>query len=220
MVVTAFPPTTKELPFDKFTPRASIRYELAPQTNIYASYSEGFRSGTLSLSGAATPELWLPVDPEVVDAYEIGFKTAGDNLPFRHRRFLLRRPGPPRQRHQARSALRRNGRVAPFSLCSRTLKQAEIYGVDGNLTVSPVDDLNIRLGAAWLHARYTDFPNASGTGLNPATNLNVGGLIQNWNDQEMARAPEFSANLGADYDWQLPFGSLLWPRMSATPIAM
>src|SRR5690606_4047239 len=31
--------------YKKFTPRASIRYELARNTNVYASYSKGFRSG-------------------------------------------------------------------------------------------------------------------------------------------------------------------------------
>ena len=41
------------------------------------------------------------------------------------------------------------------------------------VTFTPVDNLNIRVGAAWVHARYGDFPGASGTGLNPATNLNV-----------------------------------------------
>ena len=204
----AFPPTTKEMSFSKFTPRASIRYELAPQTNIYASYSEGFRSGTLSLSGAASPALWLPVDPEVVDAYEIGFKTARDNVRFDIAAFFY----DDQDLHV--SVIKPDPRCASPVGCTvltvfQNAEAAEIYGVDGNLTVSPAEDLNLRLGAAWIHARYTDFPNASGTGLNPATNLNVSGLIQNWNDQEMARAPEFSANFGADYNWQLPFGSLL-----------
>ncbi|MET0587539.1 MAG: TonB-dependent receptor, partial [Novosphingobium sp.] len=31
--------------YSKFTPRASIRYEIAPRTNVYASYSKGFRGG-------------------------------------------------------------------------------------------------------------------------------------------------------------------------------
>lgn len=205
---TSFCPTTKELSFDKFTPRASISYALAPETNIYASYSEGFRSGTLSLSGAATPELWLPVDPEVVDAYEVGFKVARDRYRFDIAGFFYQdqdlhvsviEPDP-----------RCAGNVQGCTVLTvfKNAKEAEIYGVDGNLAVTPVDGLNLRLGAAWIHGRYTDFSNASGTALNPATNLNISGTLQNWNDQEMARAPEFSANFGGDYTWQLPIGSL------------
>jgi iron complex outermembrane receptor protein len=206
---TAFCPTTKELSFDKFTPRASISYAIAPETNVYVSYSKGFRSGTLSLSGAATPELWLPVDPEVVDAYEIGFKVARDTYRFDIAGFFYQdqdlhvsviEPDP-----------RCAGNVQGCTVLTvfQNAKEARIYGIDGNLAVAVADSFNVRLGAAWIHARYTDFPNASGTALNPATNLDVSGTLQNWNDQEMARAPEFSANLGADYSWRLPFGSLL-----------
>jgi iron complex outermembrane receptor protein len=206
---TAFCPTVKNLSFDKLTPRASISYALAPQTNVYVSYSEGFRSGTLSLSGAATPELWLPVDPEVVDAYEVGFKTVTDVFRFDIAGFFyddqdlhvsVIEPDP-----------RCGGSVQGCSVLTvfRNAKGAEIYGLDGNLAIAPTEQLNIRLGAAWLHARYTDFPNASGTSLNPANGLNVSGTIQDWNGKEMARAPEFSANIGADYSLQLPFGALL-----------
>ena len=38
-------PNAKSAKFSKFTPRASVRYELAPRTNVYLSYSKGFRSG-------------------------------------------------------------------------------------------------------------------------------------------------------------------------------
>ena len=203
-----FAPTTKEVSFSKMTPRASIRYELAPQTNVYASYSKGFRSGAFALSGAVSPELWLPLRPEVIDAYELGFKTARGVFRFDIAGFYydytdihvsVTIPDP-------RCTSPSGCTVLPVF---QNAKGAEIYGVDGNITVSPVENLNIRAGAAWLHARYGDFRNATGTGLNPVTNLNVGGQVQDWSDKEMARAPEFSGNLGADYRMQLPFGALL-----------
>jgi iron complex outermembrane receptor protein len=212
--VATFAPTNKRMSFNKLTPRASIRYELAPQTNVYASYSKGFRSGTLSLSGAATPELWLPVAPELIDAYEIGFKTAGGIARFDIAAFYydykdihvsVLRPDP-----RCVTPANPQGLGCTVLTVFQNAEGAEIYGVDGNLTVSPTESLNIRVGAAWLHARYTDFDNASGNALNPATDLNVGGTIQDWSDKEMARSPEFSANLGADYNWQLPFGGLLF----------
>jgi iron complex outermembrane receptor protein len=78
-------------------------------------------------------------------------------------------------------------------------KKSKIYGIDGQITVRPVDRLNLRFGAAWLHARYTDFANATGTGFNAATGLNTT-QVQSWNGQQMSRAPTFAGNVGFDYE--------------------
>lgn len=40
--LVTFAPTHKEKTFRKFVPSASLRLEVAPRTNIYASYSQGF----------------------------------------------------------------------------------------------------------------------------------------------------------------------------------
>jgi iron complex outermembrane receptor protein len=74
-----------------------------------------------------------------------------------------------------------------------------VYGIDGDLTFKPVNNLNVRLGAAYLHARYTDFSNAVGTGLNTTTRLNVSNQPQDWSDHQMTRAPTLSAIAAADY---------------------
>src|SRR3546814_8383240 len=52
--------------------RFSLRYELAPRTNVYATYSKGFKSGVYDLNGTAT----TPVNPEKIEAWETGFKTS------------------------------------------------------------------------------------------------------------------------------------------------
>ncbi|MEL6686801.1 MAG: TonB-dependent receptor [Pseudomonadota bacterium] len=69
---------------EEFTPRIALSYELTPETNIYASFSQGFKAGgfdprareDLDPTGA-TREGFAP---ELVDSYEIGLKgTAFDN---------------------------------------------------------------------------------------------------------------------------------------------
>lgn len=71
--------------FSKFTPRFSATYKVTPQFNIYASYSQGFKSGGFDMRGDAsvTPATKLGYDPETVTTYEIGFKS---NLFDRHLR--------------------------------------------------------------------------------------------------------------------------------------
>lgn len=48
--------------------RAVARYELTPRSNVYASYSQGYRSGGLPGSAFST----VPVEPETIDAFEVG----------------------------------------------------------------------------------------------------------------------------------------------------
>src|SRR5690606_2850677 len=58
--------------WESFTPRASLRYELTPQSSIYVAYSEGFKSGMFNASNLDN----TPVEPESIKSYEIGYKYA------------------------------------------------------------------------------------------------------------------------------------------------
>ncbi|WOI52154.1 TonB-dependent receptor [Parvularcula sp. LCG005] len=63
---------------DQFTPRVSVAYEATPNTNLYASYSEGFKAGGFDprARGDLDP-LGLSQEgfaPEKVKSYEVGMK--------------------------------------------------------------------------------------------------------------------------------------------------
>lgn len=198
----AFPLTVKKETFSKFTPRASLRYEVAPRTNIYASYAKGFRSGTFPLNGP--PATVLPIKPEIVESYEIGFKTAQANFRFDAAAFY----SDDKDLHVSLTV--------PF--CAGTIctiqsrfsnAPARVYGFEAQLSFTPVRRLNVRAGGAYVHARYRNFPNASGTGLNSVTDRNVSSQVQNWSGKQMARSPDFSGNLGIDYEAPLAGGELL-----------
>ena len=64
---------------------------------------------------------------------------------------------------------------------------AGIYGLDANLSYRfPDVPLNLRLGFEWLHARYTDLPNASNTTIVNGINTSV---IADWSGRRLVRAP-------------------------------
>jgi iron complex outermembrane receptor protein len=183
----------------KFTPRAVVRYELEPRTNVYASYSQGFRSGAFNGSGSTDPRLITPTKPEKITAYEVGFKTARSWVRFDAAAFYY-------DYRNLNVSLSVPNPFCPNPLnCSITTlfanaKKAKIHGIDGQVTFTPIQKLNVRVGAAWLHARYGNFPNASGTGVNLTNTLNVSPQTQDWSGQQMARAPNFSGNIGVDYE--------------------
>ena len=63
--------------WSQFSPRISVDYSLTDDTLLYASYSEGFKSGGFDMRGDATknPATVNGYDPEIVETFEIGVKT-------------------------------------------------------------------------------------------------------------------------------------------------
>ena len=57
--------------WNSFTPRASIKYDLNSRSNVYFSFSEGFKSGVFD---ATSPAAQPSVNPEKLFAYEVGYK--------------------------------------------------------------------------------------------------------------------------------------------------
>jgi len=64
--------------WSRFTPRVGVEYQYSGDMMLFASYSQGFKSGTFN-PRASGPE--PAVDPEIVDSFEIGIKSEwNDNL--------------------------------------------------------------------------------------------------------------------------------------------
>jgi iron complex outermembrane receptor protein len=68
--------------FDRVQPKVSLKYQLTPAAQVYASWGEGFRSGLYNPYGtsAVAAAAGLPgvndvLPAELTDSYEIGFKT-------------------------------------------------------------------------------------------------------------------------------------------------
>ncbi|WP_197063546.1 TonB-dependent receptor [Novosphingobium malaysiense] len=195
------PVTSDSANFHKFTPRASVRYEIAPRTNIYATYSVGYRSGSYNSNTVADPSLIIPVKPETLKSWELGFKTAQDNFRFDLAGFYYKYTN-----YNVSLTIPNPLTGLPTTVLGNA-PRATIYGIDGQLTYMPTDRTQLTIGAAWLHARYGTFDNAVGTGLNAATGLNVT-QTQDWSGQQMSRAPNFSANVSASHSLELFGGEL------------
>lgn len=58
--------------WQRFTPKLALHYAWTADTQLYASYSEGFRTGGFNAFAASAG--YPGYDPEQVDAYEIGLK--------------------------------------------------------------------------------------------------------------------------------------------------
>ncbi|MEY4161059.1 MAG: hypothetical protein RLZZ136_1680 [Pseudomonadota bacterium] len=184
-------PIGQSVQYNAFTPKASLRYEIADRTNVYASISRGFRTGGYNPNGPDANG-FNAFRPEKVTSYELGFKTAKAMFQFETAGFY----------YDYKDLQVSQTQVLPsgglINVVSNAPK-AKVYGLDAMLTVQPIHNLNARIGVAYLHARYGAFANALGTGLNQTALVNVSNQIQDWTDKQMARAPDFSGNASVDY---------------------
>lgn len=200
-------PNNKSTTFSQFTPRASVRYELAPRTNLYFTYSKGFRSGAYNASMPANPNDWVPAKQETVDSFELGLKGAGRNFRFEASGFYYDY----KNLQVAATIIGASG--APVITVTNAPK-AKIYGAEASFDWEPVENLTLRAGATWLHARYGDGFYFSSVGV---ANAGAGGAvgintnadllktyfnvnqIQNLSGLQMSRAPDFAGNAGINY---------------------
>lgn len=175
---------------NSFTPRAVVRYQLSPESNIYASYSRGFKSGNFNNGNP-----YNYVKPETIDAYEIGFKHAQPGFRFETSAFYYD------YKNIQYSALCQVGTCAGI-LVSTNAARSEIYGMDASLNAKVTSAFTIGAGIAYTHARFKDFPNASSsvpTDFNNPDSPNKT-VIQDWSGQQLIRSPDWSGNINASYD--------------------
>jgi iron complex outermembrane receptor protein len=200
--VTVATAPTVEKTFNKPTWRFSLDQDFSDSTLGYVSYNRGFKSGAYNPTAIAPNS--IPVNPEVLDAYEIGVKSEL----LEHR-------------------LRVNG--AAFHYNYKDLQVQTVNGTTGGVTtqnaakaVSNGGELDLsalvtqaftlNAGVSVLHAKYEDYLNASvfiPCVTAPTTPGCVGpaGNAQGFRNESGANllfSPKFTANLGADYRAQMP----------------
>ena len=166
------------------TAKLGLNWHVSKDTMLYVSYNRGVKAGgfnapldaTLYSYGGLTPDK-MNFDKEVLNAYEVGFKT---------------------EIYDGKARL--NGSTyyydykdyQAFSLESLTTyvfnTDAQNYGADIELQMTPMEGLDVLLGAAYINTNVEDaYKTPSGESL----------------DREMIVTPELSLNGMLRYEWPL-----------------
>ncbi|HEX7759755.1 MAG TPA: TonB-dependent receptor [Caulobacteraceae bacterium] len=178
--------------FHAFTPRVIVRYSLTPNSNIYVSYSEGTKSGLYNTSGFLSQN--TPLQPEKIKDVEGGYKVSGHGWRLEISAF-----------HYDYTNLQVATYVGGLSFLQNA-PSAELYGADVHWQQRLGDHFQVDVGAAYTHARYTNFTNAALQTFSP-----VFGVVNGTTDVSggvMTRTPEFSASVALDYNTDLLGGTL------------
>ncbi|MCU7555317.1 TonB-dependent receptor [Alteromonas sp. ASW11-19] len=170
--------------WSRFTPRLGVEYQVNSDMMFFASYSQGFKSGTFN-PRAQTNE--PGVDPEIVDSYEIGMKSdLTDSLRLNVTLFTYD--------HKDRQYIGIEGDLSdPTALDQRLRNAAETAAKGAEVEMTWVATDNLQFDVAY---GYIDFEIKENNAIPPLIGL--------------ASTPENTLNLAANYLMETDFGDLVF----------
>jgi iron complex outermembrane receptor protein len=206
------PASAGQVTFKSWTPRLAARYALDSESNVYATYSRGFKSGEFNLIAAT----FQSVAPEKVDAYELGYKHASRNMTFNAAAFY----------YDYKNIQAQSFDPATILILLHDAA-AEIYGVDADASIAVGEEWRFSAGAAYTHSEFTNYagaqffypittsatatpPYPAGTVPCPATVPVCGNyqIIGSGAGRKLPRSPEFTGNVSANYRHALTVGAI------------
>jgi iron complex outermembrane receptor protein len=196
-----------EANFGQLTYRGIVQYNVGSLGHVYASLSRGFKSGVFN--GSSTTAATRSTEPEILDAYEIGFKAD----PFPGIRLNVS------AFHYDYDNIQLSARDATtLSVILLNAARARINGLEAELTARIARGLNFRTYATYLDANYTDFPNAqvftpilqnqTAIGGSATTPIGNAQTIADVSGSRMIRAPRFTFGASFDYTTVTSWGQL------------
>lgn len=175
------PSPVGSLDSNDFLPKIGLQYDASEDVNFYAQWQKGIKSGGHQLSAPAT------FASEEVEAFEGGIKSQ-----FLDGRLTINASAFFYDYTNLQATI-----TIPPATTQVENGDAEIFGVEGEVFFTPVDNVNLNLGFSFLDSKYTRLV-SSDQSLPGTPNVDLSG-------EELIRAPKFTINAGVD--WTIPIES-------------
>lgn len=189
-------PNDKES-WSELTWRAALDYHLTEDVLTYFSYNRGFKSGIWNL--ADFPIATAPVvDPETVDAFEIGVKS---EFPDQGLRLNLAIYYNDYRNIQVQTTLAGN-------IVTANAAEATTYGGEVELLYAAAEGLDIFANAAYTNTEYDSFTDAGSFALNVGQCAGVPycNTVIDATGNRFDAIPEWTFNVGGKYEKPVSFG--------------
>lgn len=174
------------------TGRIALDYTPSDDWLLYGSIARGFKGGGFNAGLVTVARLAVPFEPEIVLAYELGFKStlANNRVRLNGAVFLYDYEG-------LQAATGRFDEVIQSPLNFLTnLEAADVTGAELDLQWLVADGLEVKAGVGWLDTKNND----------PGTNFD--GVLGDA-PRVLPNSPEWNFNTAVRYDLQLPNDSTL-----------
>lgn len=162
--------------WSELTPKASLDWHASDNALLYVSAARGFKGGGWQGKPGTREAALLPYDPEIAWTYEIGAKTEWAGGRVRANLAVFHTDFDDLQVEQLDDA--------GLSLIIDNAASARIDGIELELQLQPVPELQLWLSGSYLDSEYQDFVDSAGNDLS---------------GNQLARAPELRLTGGADY---------------------
>ncbi len=168
---------------NNITGTVGLNYTPNDDSLIYASISQGQKSGGFFSGLATDPRQLLPYEPEKLTSYELGVKLA-----LLQRSLQVNMSGFYYDYRDIQTFKRSTVGFIPIQILGN-VDEATIMGIDADVAWRPTQDLTLQAAIGILDSELGEFVNAAG-------------VVQNGN--QMPNAPKFSFKGSASYDVHLP----------------
>ncbi len=197
-----------DLANEEFSGKIALNYFANEDVMYYGSITRGFKGG--GFNGGVVSDLGnyaanAEYDPEILTAYELGFKSTLLDSTMRLNAALFY--------YDYEDAQVFNSIADPITTLPQNsienAKSLELYGLDIDLTWQPLEALFIQAGVGYTHSEFDEFDMTvpQGPGVTSSTDLS-GETPQN--------TPEWSATLLANYTWSLGDNGLLMAQVDGS----
>jgi iron complex outermembrane receptor protein len=192
-----------------FTPKVVLDWQATPDDLVYASISEGTKSGGYSGTARFTQGAFF--QQEFLWDYEIGAKTEWLDHTLRINADIF---------HYRWSNLQFNAEIGPQEQVVSNAGDATLTGAEINAIYKPVPPLTMTAGVVVLNSDYNYFPNYIFNNAIkpylPATTVYgsvYGQTTYNATGNQLVNAPNLTVNWTGQYDHDLGNGSVVYGRV-------
>ncbi len=174
----------EEKRWDAWTYDLTPEYRINDNLRVFFRYAHGFRSGGFNTGLSTSLAQLTTVDPEELDAYELGLKSEW----FDRRLTVNANVFYYDYQDIQVNLLTVNSGILTTALTNGA--KGKVKGAELEIEGQPTDRLHLRAALSFLDTEYTDFKN---------TNPTTGAVTADYSGNSFVRSPRNVVSLGADY---------------------
>ena len=205
------PPCQRTLTVDHPTGTIKLNYSIDDLRNIYVQYAHGWKGAQFNARDARKAGAVTDVaDPEVIDAFEIGFKGSwfDDRMRLTSAFFWYKYDN-----YQVFTFSNNAGE--PPQRIVINADDAELYGAEVETYFEPLEGLIAELRFSWLESRFLDFTDALARREGEAATI-LRRVVTDFNGNSLPNAPRFKISGNVSYPFTIFGGMTLTPRYEFT----
>lgn len=189
--------------WNDFSPSLGVEFRPNNDLLLYANWSRGFKSGTAEIGSTrkmSTTQALPFVNPEKVEAFEVGAKYATGTFDFNAAAFFQRLKN-------GQFSLTRPIPVPPFFTSSLTnAAESEAYGAELEMAWRPSREFTLNAALGYLHSEFTKF--FSKDPLDPALFGPGGSSVpdSDLSGNATRMSPKWTVNVNPSYDFAMGNG--------------